>query len=39
MLIITSKTPKTVTTTYKTRFDSDGILNEWELEWEKGTNI
>lgn len=24
-------------TTYKTRFDSGGVLNEWELEWEKRT--
>lgn len=24
-------------TTYKAWFDSGGVLNEWELEWEKMT--
>lgn len=31
------QTLDTVITTYKTRFDSGGVLNECELEWEKGT--
>lgn len=29
-------TPDPPLTTYKTRWDSDGVLNEWELVFEKG---
>lgn len=34
-LAINVQTPETLTTTYKTWFDSWGVLNEWELKWEK----
>lgn len=37
LIIVNNQTPETLITTYKTWFDSDGVLNEWELEWEKGT--
>ena len=32
---VNAQTPNTLTTTYKTRFESGGVLNECELEWRR----